>query len=126
MTSSPIPKDEFEKIKADYTGFVAKAQHPRRSVSSPCQALKGDNVVDKSAAMPWYQGAPLLNHLETVHIDSDRNLTEMRFPVQCVLSPQSTISRFQRHHRLGILTKGEEVMHCHRARSRVNRSSLRR
>src|SRR6202167_5970871 len=68
----------YEKIKADYTGFVAMLDIPDVQFI-PISALKGDNVVDKSAAMPWYQGSPLLNHLETVHIASDRNLTEMRF-----------------------------------------------
>ena len=60
-------------------------------------ALKGDNVVDKSAAMPWYQGPPLLSHLETVHIASDRNLTDMRFPVQYVLRPEPQLPRLRRH-----------------------------
>src|ERR1700733_3723890 len=61
----------YEKIKADYTGFVAKLDIPDVQFI-PLSALKGDNVVEKSGAMPWYQGAPLLNHLETVHIASDR------------------------------------------------------
>ena len=51
--------------------------------------------------MPWYQGPPLLNHLETVHIASDRNLTEMRFPVQYVLRPNLEFPRVFRHGRLG-------------------------
>ena len=53
-------------------------------------ALLGDNVVDRSANMPWYQGSTLLHHLEEVHISSDRNLVDVRFPVQYVIRPQST------------------------------------
>ncbi len=53
----------------------------------PLSALKGENVVTRSENMPWFQGAPLLAHLETVHIDTDRNLVDLRFPVQHVLRP---------------------------------------
>ena len=53
----------------------------------PISALLGDNVVERSEAMPWYQGPPLLYHLEHVHIASDRNLIDVRFPVQWVIRP---------------------------------------
>ncbi len=56
----------------------------------PISALLGDNVVDRSEAMPWYQGPPLLYHLEHVHIASDRNLIDVRFPVQWVIRPPAT------------------------------------
>jgi len=55
----------------------------------PISALKGDNVVNASENMDWYQGAPLLNTLETMHISSDINKIDARFPVQTVLRPQS-------------------------------------
>lgn len=55
----------------------------------PISALKGDNVVNRSTAMSWYQGAPLLHTLETMHISSDINKVDARFPVQTVLRPQS-------------------------------------
>jgi sulfate adenylyltransferase subunit 1 len=55
----------------------------------PISALKGDNVVNRSMAMDWYQGAPLLHTLETMHISSDINKVDARFPVQTVLRPQS-------------------------------------
>ncbi len=55
----------------------------------PISALHGDNVVDRSFAMPWYGGAPLLYHLEHVVIASDRNLNDVRFPVQWVIRPMS-------------------------------------
>ena len=55
----------------------------------PISALNGDNVVDRSENMPWYAGPPVLHHLEHVHVASDRNLHDARFPVQCVIRPQS-------------------------------------
>jgi bifunctional enzyme CysN/CysC len=58
-------------------------------------ALNGDNVVERSKNMPWYQGSSLLHHLENVHIASDRNLVDARFPVQWVVRPQS---QSQEHH----------------------------
>src|SRR5690606_9653818 len=54
----------------------------------PISALKGDNVVNRSTNMDWYQGAPLLHTLETMHISSDINKVDARFPVQTVLRPQ--------------------------------------
>ena len=102
-------QDKFEQIKVDYTGFVAKLGIPDVQFI-PMSALKGDNVVDKSAAMPWYDGRPLLNHLETVHIASDRNLADMRFPVQYVLRPNLDFRGFAGTIASGILRKGDEVM----------------
>src|SRR5687767_13577120 len=63
----------FERIQADYSEFAAKLE-VRDVVFIPMSALAGDNVVEHSKEMLWYQGTPLLNHLETVHIASDRNL----------------------------------------------------
>ncbi|MEZ4336635.1 MAG: sulfate adenylyltransferase subunit CysN [Sandaracinaceae bacterium] len=78
----------FDRIKAEFTDWSAKLQI--RDVDFiPISALNGDNVVEKSAKMPWYRGTPLLYHLETVHIASDRNLIDVRFPVQWVIRPQS-------------------------------------
>jgi bifunctional enzyme CysN/CysC len=102
-------QDVFEKIKADYTGFVAKLGIPDVQFI-PMSALKGDLVVEKSPAMPWYQGPPLLAHLETVHIASDRNLADMRFPVQYVLRPDLNFRGFSGTMASGILRKGDEVV----------------
>jgi len=55
----------------------------------PISALRGDNVVDRTNAMPWYEGPTLLEHLETVEIAGDRNLDDRRFPVQWVIRPMS-------------------------------------
>src|SRR3954447_24554450 len=102
-------QEAFERIKNDYTGFVAKLDIPDVQFI-PISALRGDNVVEKSAAMPWYQGPPLLNHLETVHIASDRNLADMRFPVQYVLRPDLNFRGFAGTIASGILRKGDEVV----------------
>jgi len=79
----------------------------------PISALLGDNVVNRSENMPWYQGAPLLHTLETMHIASDINKVDARFPVQTVLRPQSDEHRDYRGYAgrvaSGIFRKGDEV-----------------
>lgn len=79
----------------------------------PMSALLGDNVVNRSENMPWYQGAPMLHTLETIHIGSDINKIDTRFPVQTVLRPQREGYIDYRGYagRLasGILRKGDEV-----------------
>lgn len=79
----------------------------------PISALNGDNVVNRSENMDWYQGAPLLHTLETMHISSDINKVDMRFPVQTVIRPQSEEHRDYRGYagRLssGIMRPGDEV-----------------
>ena len=80
----------------------------RRAVH-PDLGAQGDNVVDKSPHMPWYQGPPLLRHLETVHIASDRNLADLRFPVQYVLRPNLDFRGFSGTIASGIVRKGDEV-----------------
>src|SRR6185436_17607414 len=102
-------RDVFERIKGEYTGFVAKLGLPDITFI-PMSALRGDNVVSKSEAIPWYFGPPLLDHLETVHIASDRNLTDLRFPVQYVIRPNLDFRGFAGTVSSGILRKGDEVM----------------
>jgi bifunctional enzyme CysN/CysC len=102
-------EEVFERIKDDYTGFVAKLDL-RDITFIPMSALKGDNVASKSDAMPWYSGPPLLDHLETVHIASDHNLTDLRFPVQYVIRPNLNFRGFAGTVASGILRKGDEVM----------------
>ncbi len=81
--------DVFERIRRDFAEFAAKLQaHDLAFI--PVSALKGDNIVSRSKKMPWYQGTTLLSHLETVHIASDRNLIDLRFPVQYVSRPDAT------------------------------------
>jgi bifunctional enzyme CysN/CysC len=102
-------REVFERIKDDYTGFVAKLEL-RDITFIPMSALKGDNVASKSDAMPWYSGPPLLDHLETVHIASDRNLTDLRFPVQYVIRPNLNFRGFAGTVASGVLRQGDEVM----------------
>jgi bifunctional enzyme CysN/CysC len=77
----------FEGIVEEFEGFAAKLDVPDVTFI-PISALLGDNVVERSEAMDWYQGPPLLYHLEHVHIASDRNLIDVRFPVQWVIRPR--------------------------------------
>jgi bifunctional enzyme CysN/CysC len=102
-------REVFEQIKDDYTGFVAKLEL-RDITFIPMSALKGDNVASKSDTMLWYTGPPLLDHLETVHIASDRNLTDLRFPVQYVVRPDLNFRGFSGTVASGVLRKGDEVM----------------
>ena len=80
----------------------------------PMSALKGDNVVDRSDNMPWYEGATLLHHLEEVHIGSDRNLIDCRFAVQYVIRPRRDKCHDYRGYagqvESGILQAGDEVV----------------
>jgi sulfate adenylyltransferase subunit 1 len=78
----------YEKIVEDYKAFSSKLEvHDIQFV--PISALNGDNVVNRSENMSWYQGATLLHMLETVHIESDHNHIDARFPVQYVVRPQT-------------------------------------
>ncbi len=79
-------EERFEEIRTAYADFAARLS-VRDITFIPMSALKGENVVHRSTQMPWYQGSPLLAHLETVHLASDRNLVDLRFPVQHVLRP---------------------------------------
>ncbi len=78
----------FRRIEQEFRNFASKLD-VQDIVFIPVSALAGDNVVERSARMPWYQGPSLLHHLETVHIASDRNMVDVRFPVQWVIRPQS-------------------------------------
>ncbi len=80
--------ERFEEIQEEFRSFAMKLDVHDLSFI-PVSALLGDNVVDQSPNMPWYDGRPLLQHLEAVHIASDRNLIDPRFPVQYVIRPQS-------------------------------------
>ncbi len=78
----------FNEIKSDFRDYAARLEIPDLTII-PISALNGDNVVDRSKEMTWYEGSPLLRHLEEVHIASDRNLIDVRFPVQLVIRPIS-------------------------------------
>lgn len=78
----------FQKIVEDYKAF-AKPLEIQDMTFIPVSALNGDNVVEASQNMPWYQGKTLLKHLEEVEVQADENLDESRFQVQYVIRPQS-------------------------------------
>ena len=79
--------DVYEKIRQEFTIFSTRLRIKHISFI-PMSGLLGDNVVERSIRMPWYQGEPLLSFLEDVHIASDWNLQDSRFPVQWVVRPQ--------------------------------------
>lgn len=79
-------QDVFDKIKSDYEKFSSKL-NIKDIRFIPISALVGDNVVDKSENMSWYSGGTLLHELENVHISSDLNHIDPRFPVQMVIRP---------------------------------------
>lgn len=73
----------FEEIRTEFAQFASKLDVSDLTFV-PMSALHGENIVHRGASMPWYEGTPLLHHLEEVHIASDRNLIDARFPVQYV------------------------------------------
>ncbi len=81
-------EDVFATIHAEFTNFATKLDVADLTII-PISALHGDNIVSRSENMPWYDGPSLLHHLEHVHVASDRNLIDVRFPVQYVIRPQS-------------------------------------
>ena len=102
-------KERFEHICNDYRGFVTKLGIPDVDFI-PISALHGDNVVDLSDKMPWYHGPGVLEFLESVHIGSDGNFEDLRFPVQYVLRPDQKFRGFSGKLSSGILTRGDRIM----------------
>jgi bifunctional enzyme CysN/CysC len=106
-------QDTFERIKDEFRAFATKLDITDLSFV-PISALQGDNVVHRSANMPWYEGSSLLHHLEEVFIASDRNLIDARFPVQYVLRPMSDKFHDYRGYAGtmagGVLKVGDEVL----------------
>ncbi|HWS34804.1 MAG TPA: sulfate adenylyltransferase subunit CysN [Actinoplanes sp.] len=106
-------QEVFEKIADEFTSFAAKLDAPDLTII-PISALNGDNIASRSENTPWYEGPSLLHHLEHVHIASDRNLVDVRFPVQYVIRPQSTTVTDYRGYAgqvaSGILKPGDDVM----------------
>jgi bifunctional enzyme CysN/CysC len=106
-------KDVYDRIADEFTSFATKLDAPDLTVI-PISALNGDNIASRSDKSPWYEGSSLLHHLEHVHIASDRNLVDVRFPVQYVIRPQSTTVTDYRGYAgqvaSGVLKPGDEVM----------------
>lgn len=103
----------FERIKEEFELFASKLDVKDVSFI-PISALKGDNIVDRSETMNWYEGTTLLYYLENVHIGSDHNFIDTRFPVQYVIRPYNDDFHDYRGYagRVagGILKKGDKVM----------------
>ena len=103
----------FERIEDEFRAFASGLEIHELTVI-PISALNGDNVVDRSQNMDWYAGPPVLHHLEHVHVASDRNLHDARFPVQYVIRPQSEEHPDYRGYAgqlaSGILRPGDEVV----------------
>jgi bifunctional enzyme CysN/CysC len=104
---------QYERIQSDFMEFAARLNvHDITFI--PISALNGDNVVQRSEAMWWYQGPPLLTHLESVYIGSDENLIDPRFPVQYVIRSQTPDNPDFRGYAgtvaSGVLRPGDEVL----------------
>jgi len=108
-------EEVFERIKAEFRDFAMKLEvHDLTFV--PISALHGDNVVNRSPNMPWFEGSSLLHHLEEVHIASDRNLIDARFPVQYVIRPQDQTGPYHDYRGYagtmagGVFKPGDEIV----------------
>ncbi len=102
-------EERFNEIVEEYEAFITRLDIPDVHFI-PLSALKGENVVEKSKLTPWYEGKSVLRMLETIHIASDRNFIDMRFPVQYVIRPDKDFRGFAGKVASGIVRKGEVVM----------------
>ncbi len=107
----------FDRIAKEFSAFATRLEIADLTFI-PISALHGDNVVERSANMPWYDGPPLLHHLEHVHVASDRNLIDARFPVQYVIRPHQATDPGLHDYRGyagqvagGVFKPGDEVLH---------------
>lgn len=106
-------KEKFEAIRDEFHAFAARLDvHDVATI--PLSALHGDNVVTKSAQTPWYEGPSLLSHLEEVYIAGDRNMVDVRFPVQYVIRPHTLEHQDHRSYAgtvaSGVMRAGDEVV----------------
>lgn len=99
----------FHSIVDEYRRFAEPLGIPDITCI-PLSALKGDNVVESSENMKWYTGKPLLEFLENVHIGSDKNFEDFRYPVQYVLRPNLDFRGFSSTVASGVVRKGDEVI----------------
>lgn len=109
MDTVDYKRSVFESIKNNYLSFSNKL-----NIDSihfiPISALTGENVVEGSSNMDWFLGGPLLNYLESVHIQNDFNLIDFRFPVQYVLRPNSSFRGYAGTIASGIVRVGDEIV----------------
>jgi bifunctional enzyme CysN/CysC len=103
----------YEELRTEFLSFLSRLELADVTFV-PVSALRGDNVIEPSSSMPWYRGTPLLHHLEHVVIASDRNLVDVRFPVQWVVRPMTNSHHDYRGYAgqvaSGVLKPGDEVM----------------
>lgn len=103
----------FDEIRADFSAFATKLDI-QDITCIPISALHGEHVIETSDKMPWHQGPSLMEFLETVHIGSDRNLMDARFPVQYVIRPRSEAHHDYRGYAgqvaSGVFHVGDEIM----------------
>jgi bifunctional enzyme CysN/CysC len=99
----------FEQIREDFTQFAAKLG-VKELRFIPISALRGDNVVQASGAMPWYQGETVMQYLENVYVGGDLNLVDFRFPVQLALRPHQNFRGYAGQVASGSIRVGEEVV----------------
>jgi bifunctional enzyme CysN/CysC len=109
MDIADFDEKVFDKIRSDYEAF-ADSLELADVTFIPISALKGDNIVNPSTNMPWYTGATLMHHLETVHIAGDRNLSDFRFPVQLVNRPNLNFRGYCGTVASGVVKPGDEVL----------------
>ena len=102
-------QDVYDRIREEYNGFVSRLGFADIHFF-PMSALLGDNIVERGEHMPWYDGSTLLHHMESVNIASDRNLIDMRFPVQYVLRPDLDFRGFAGTVASGVIRTGDKVM----------------
>ena len=102
-------EDVFEEIKQDFVQFAERLQVTDLHFV-PLSALSGDNVIEPSTSMPWYKGGTLMHLLNTIHIVSDRNLIDFRFPVQYVSRPSSDYRAYSGTIASGAVRPGDEVL----------------
>jgi sulfate adenylyltransferase large subunit len=102
-------EDVFDTIRREFSIFAGQLDI-RDLYFIPISALLGDNVVERSARMPWFDGASLLHHLESVHIGSDQNLTDMRFAVQYVIRPTLDFRGYAGQVTSGVIRQGDPIM----------------
>ena len=99
----------YQQIVDEYSEFAQKLDVADLTFI-PISALNGDNVVEKSQLMPWYDGSTLLHHLETVKVGASRNLLDFRFPVQYVIRPHQDFRGFAGRVAAGTIQPGEEIV----------------
>ncbi|MCF7953954.1 MAG: adenylyl-sulfate kinase, partial [Spirochaetales bacterium] len=102
-------QEVFDEICKEYKTFITRLDIPDVQFV-PISALKGDNVISPSERFGWYTGKPMLEILETIHVVSDRNFIDLRYPVQYVLRPGHDFRGFSGELASGILRPGDDVM----------------